>query len=256
MKKNLSILVLLLLTVTLKAQVPGYMGKKFSAGYDFHFYFGGIDPDARIYDATYNLYQPSIFFNKFHEVHADYVLSKKYSVGLAYQFFKTGQFYAESGNSPGYGYYSASNYLNMSCSSIMVNNKFFFYNNGTALAPIGNYGQIGVGVVTARSVAKVVGSDYSTIAINKFVTHENVNTPIIAFGLGNQSLLFDRLIIDVGVEGAFLPFTIKGWAHDLSNNYSVYGTYPREENARNAILTRMQTFYVSSVKFGVGVLLF
>lgn len=85
MRKFIALIILFFISTNLSAQTPGYLGKKLTVGYDFHFYMGGIDRDARKYDASYNLYQPSLFINSFHEIHADYVLTKSYSLGLSYQ---------------------------------------------------------------------------------------------------------------------------------------------------------------------------
>lgn len=264
MRKFIALIILFFISTNLSAQTPGYLGKKLTVGYDFHFYMGGIDRDARKYDASYNLYQPSLFINSFHEIHADYVLTKSYSLGLSYQLFNTGQFYEEQEdyydqNTSNYIYYSTNNYLNITGSAIVVNNKFFFFNSGTGLAPTGNYGQFGIGLITSKSTAKIKGTKNDgsgSTAISKIVTHEKVSTPIISGGLGNQTILFDRVIVDVGLELAFLPGSVKGWLSDGSSSSYLTTTFPVEENAKNAVLTRLQTFYVSSVKIGVGILLF
>lgn len=246
-------------TLSLQAQVPGYMGKKFSAGYDFHFYLGGVLPDTRTYDEAFTPSQHEVFLNYIHEFHADYVLAKNYSIGLSYQSFKTGQYFEE--NEPYYPQnytYSSSNYINMKCYSIVLNNKFFFYKNGTGLAPIGNYGELGIGIVNAQSIVKMVGiyNDYYTLKYsNKKFLLQDVRTPIISGGLGNQSIVFDRIIIDAGINVAFLPGTIKGLVSN-NNNVNYNSLYLDTTLAENKILTRMQTFYLTSVKIGIGVLLF
>ena len=249
-------------TVTLQAQNPGYLGKKFSAGYNFHFYLGGLQNRARTYDAAYRIYQPSIFLNKLNEVHADYVLSKNYSIGLSYQFFKTGQSYHEDGSSRdlngNYINYTAKNYLNIKGTAIALTNKFYFFKNGTGLAPIGNYLQLGIGAVTASSISKDLitldSGNSNSIYQTKYVTHESITTPLINIGLGHQTILFDRLIIDVGIEGTFLPGIITASKESYSGN--TYEPYPKEIFAHNAVVNRLQGFYISAVKVGMGILLF
>ena len=242
------------------AQNPGYLGKKLYGGYDFHFYIGGIDPDARRFDQWYAVYQPLWFINSYHEGHLDYVLSRFYSLGVSVQGFQTGQYYHEQGTiiySSSYSNYTTDNYLNMRGTTFMVNNKLFYYGNGTALAPVGNYFQIGIGATAVKSTSKIKGMnihDSYTDDINRIVTHQNFTTAVFSLGFGKQSVFLDRLIIDLGAEGTFFPGAVKAWAGD--SNTSGIGNYPKEENARLAALTRLQTFYSTSVKLGVGLLLF
>lgn len=255
MRKYLLTSLFLIIAFNLKAQVPGYLGKKFSAGYNLHFYMGGLQENSRKYDAQYFVYQPQFFINKFHEIHADYVLANSYSLGISYEFLKTGQLYSESSNTY-YNDYSSDNYLNIVASTIRINNKFFFYHSGSALAPIGNYGQVSVGVVTAKPTVKLKGTndtDSGTYYFSRVVNFDKVSTPIIAAGFGNQSIFFDRFILDVGLELAFLP----GSLSSFTNNYSsYYTTYPNKTTGKEETLKRLQTFYVSSVKIGIGILLF
>lgn len=239
-----------------KAQVPGYLGKKFSAGYNLHFYMGGLQADSRKYDAQYFVYQPQFFINKFHEAHVDYVLANNYSLGVSCEFLRTGKFYTESSNTY-YNNYDSDNYLNIAATTIRLNNKFFFYKSGSALAPIGNYGQVSVGIVVAKPTVKLKGTnqtDSGTYYFSRIVNFDKVATPIIAAGFGNQSIFFDRFILDVGLEVALIPGAVNTLG---STNYSsYYTTYPNKQSAKEETMKRLQTFYVSSVKVGIGILLF
>ncbi|MEI7802041.1 MAG: hypothetical protein WCI97_05325 [Bacteroidota bacterium] len=256
MRKYFLIPLLLFTAINLKAQVPGYMGKKFSAGYNLHFYMGGLQSESRKYDAQYFVYQPQFFINKFHEAHADYVLANNYSLGISCEFLRTGKYYSESSNNY-YNNYDSDNYLNIAATTIRVNNKFFFYKSGSALAPIGNYGQVSVGVISAKPTAKLKGTnqtDSGTFYFSKIVNFDRVTTPIIAAGFGNQSIFFDRLILDVGLEVAFVPGAVSSFTNTHYSSY--YTSYPNKETAKEETLKRLQTFYVSSVKVGIGILLF
>ena len=262
--KNIFLIVSIVISVSpLRAQNPGYMGMKFSAGYNFHFYFGGLEKSARPYDVLYHSFEPNFFLNKVNEFHADYVLAKNYSIGVSVDIFKTGQYYYEdeyyqNDFTNEFKSYKTDNYLNISGSSVNISNKFFFYKNGTGLAPNGNYAQLNIGRVSAKSVARVKGESQDQNGrhtISQTVTHAKTSSLIISGGLGNQSILFDRLILDIGLELAFLPGSVKGYFTDFYET-NTNSDFPKEINARNAVLTRLQTFYISSVKVGVGVLLF
>ena len=147
--------------------------------------------------------------------------------------------------------------MNLRGTTFLVNSKLFYYGGGTALAPVGNYFQIGVGATSVQSSAKIKGlniHDSYTDEINRTMTHESFATSVFSLGFGKQSIFLDRIIIDMGAEGTFFPGAVKAWAGDGYN--SGIGTFPREENARLAALTRLQTFYSTSVKLGIGLLLF
>lgn len=260
MKKIFLLLMVICNCINTNAQVPGYMGKKLSIGYDFNFYLGGVSSKPRMYDSHFIIHQPDFFLNKFHEFHLDYVLTKSYSLGFSYQFFKTGQRYTELGSNNYYtANYEASNYLNISGYTIQINNKFFFFNRGTGLAPIGNYGKLSIGLITAQTKAKINGeyrNETETEYFTRYITYHNITTPVISGGFGNQSILFERIILDIGLDFAFVPGALKGI--DLFDNYSdnYYSVLPEVNLAENEIQLRLQTFYLSSVKVGIGILLF
>ncbi len=260
MRKIFITVLLFFFSVQVNAQVPGYMGKKLSVGYDFHFYLGGVSNKPRKYDSQFFSKQADFFLNKFHEIHFDYVLTKSYSLGLSYQFFKTGQRYFE-GSSNNYftDNYEATNYLNITGYTIQVSNKFFFFNGGTGLAPIGNYGQLSIGFITAQTRAKIKGEYFDnseTVQFSKYVTFHNMTIPIISGGFGNQSIILERIILDLGLDFSFVPSSLEGLIFN-NNYYDNYTTkLPELKLAENEIQLRLQTFYLSSVKVGIGILLF
>ena len=81
-------------------------------------------------------------------------------------------------------------------------------------------------------------NDYYTLRYsNKKFLLKDIITPIITEGLGNQSIVFDRIIIDAGITVAFLPGTIKGLVSN-NNNVNYNSLYLDTTLAENKILTR------------------
>ena len=252
-----SIIFFLFLFSTAHAQVPGYLGKRLTAGYNFHAYPGGFSMAAYPYAKDLDFHRSALFINSFHEAHADYVISEKYSVGFSYQRYRTAQRYQASvvisnGESSTFG---ASAFLNITGNTFLINQRFYFFKSGNAIAPNGGYTQIGIGHTSASTVEldRLIKSSYDG-ADTLLLISENgwtTSSPIFTFTIGSQKIYFEHFFIDTGLEFAFVPGIFRGIIK--TRPYDYYGhNYDRQIET----VKRMQTFYFNTAKIGVGFLIF
>ena len=239
------------------AQVPGYLGKRLTAGYNFHLYPGGFTPNSFTYAKDFDFHRGALFINTFNEAHADYVLSEKYSLGVAYHHFKTAQRYNTSvviSNGEA-GTIGAVAYLNIIGNTFLINQRFYFFKNGNAIAPNGRYIQLGIGEISASTTEldRMIKSSYSGYDTLLFVSDNGWTTssPIFTFSFGSQKIYFEHFFIDSGLEFAFVPGIFRGTIK--TKPYEFYGhNYERQKETMN----RLQSFYFNTAKIGIGILIF
>ncbi|MBS1635969.1 MAG: hypothetical protein JST26_08590 [Bacteroidetes bacterium] len=92
MKKTLSLLFILLIVANTQAQVPGYMGKRFQAGYGFYFspaLFGSTAGGKTIIGYNGNAESGTLAFNTIHEGFLEFTMKKKTIIGASVRYYKT-----------------------------------------------------------------------------------------------------------------------------------------------------------------------
>ena len=237
MKNIFSFLILFLfLQQMASAQVPGYMGKKAWVTADFNFapaFFnmnqnhmvmkkGVLDTEARAKGQNVWAinYRPEFNF--------EYLVGRDVALGLSYSLLKTGTVKElESTNPEIDGFHHDI----LKGNAIGFHLKKFKYSKSASIAPIGYYWKLGI----AASRWNTYSSKESTIGqFSKTVTN-----PVLTLGVGKQKVLFDRFLLNTGMEfgWSFLPKDvvdeIKGneitpHAHDVSIHHaysSMFGYY-------------------------------
>ncbi len=139
-----TILLLLLLFVgsqTISAQVPGYQGKRFSAGYNASTFFyiipeGWNGDISDIFAGTRLSYKT--------ELHVNYVLSRKVSAGFSYYFAKQKAYFTHN-YVENFGYLVPKDDYALCRLNIFEFNMKFFRKN--FIAPAGFYHQLSVAMV-------------------------------------------------------------------------------------------------------------
>lgn len=136
MRKTAFTLLLISLTYAVSAQVPGYQGKRFCVGYNastFTVLDGGIGNFPFGLRLSYKT-----------ELSANYVVSRKASIGLSYYFAKQ-NYYVQEAEIYNNGFFvPQTEYLPCSLQMYELHMQFFRKN---FVAPAGLYHQIGVGIV-------------------------------------------------------------------------------------------------------------
>ncbi|MCW3072403.1 MAG: hypothetical protein JWO44_2293 [Bacteroidetes bacterium] len=241
------------------SQVAGYMGKRLMIGYANNFFPAITGPTASSYD---------IGVNTTHCFNLEYTAWKKTNLCLSYQVFKTGlnmnYVFTEYGDNNGSTYTASYRYLpkpdvpmNISAKNIGIGLKFF---SSGCLAPVGRYKKFellllfsnlsyadnsfqysrdyGYSVDQPKMASVGTGAySYKTFALN--------------FSMGRQRVLFDRLVLDYGMQVGFLPAGFFGTLNselEFSSANSAEIVFRQETNQR---LFRYQLF---NLHIGLGFL--
>jgi hypothetical protein len=234
MKQRITIL-LLTLSVGAIAQVPGYMGKRFSIGYSNYFMLSAIGPTANADNAD-----GTVGINTTHCLNLEYAIKRRTNFCFTVQTGKTGMdpggllyvtpynFYNGSSN---YTYtYGEHPFKPMQIRSVNIGLGFKFFQQGT-LAPIGKYKKIEalwmVNHLTYKSTAFTTyyGSTSQTAALG---TGDYVyNTIAFTYTMGRSRVLFDKMVLDYGIRFGVMPAPVlrvvfAGFFYDLPSSSNAY----------------------------------
>lgn len=222
------------------AQVPGYQGKRFMAGYSMN-----IIPNYLRIMGDYDQYKSS-FVDLRHSLNAEYIIARKLVLGADLEF-----------PSIEYNYYSLdysnnSNYYNnnsnnedelktISISGISYGIHFTSYGvfSNNPVAPVGDYLRF-----------KFFNINYSTGLPDEeeYLTAEAkpVTKPFSTFGVGigygQTRVFFNKALLDVGFETAWLTKNSSFTPNDKSNGL----TFPENESLRALFWDYFVTFKIGA----------
>lgn len=200
------------------AQVPGYMGKRFVAGYGFYFSPALIGADGQgasiMGSSTGNAETGTIAFNSLHELFAEYTVGKKLSLGISARIYRSAydnnrelivtgsytnpfgytQSYTSGGHPTGLYHIKGVNYL--------LYGKLYF---GKFLAPWGRYFMFGPSLNTYSTnyspdeMRVKVNNSGADLFYSDFGPQQQrfVKFDIMA-GLGRSRILANRICLDYG----------------------------------------------------------
>ncbi len=182
------------LFVPCKAQVPGFVGKKFIVSGGMMF-FTAHNPTysnrenlsffSSLSDATIGEkdFYPIYGMNWAKTLAVDYTIARNKTVGVSFQNMRTSDFANVERLNPFGGSYSAKLIRYVYGNSIGANIKFFNENKG-ALAPIGNFQKLGLSLLLARSYDTLDNIAKTAPTKNHFVT--------FTYGFG-KTLIFQKV---------------------------------------------------------------
>ncbi len=221
---NRSRLVLLIgvcLVNTMFSQSPGYMGKKLTIGYGFHFspaLLGSNGQGSSLFGKEGgNASTGEFAFNSLHEGYLEYALGKRFSLGFSAKFYKTTydnhkNLSATSNVVDQYGYTTTMYYSGRPEGLYAIKGQNFalygkVFNRGF-IAPWGRYMMFGVNVkhytCTYDPAEMKLYEDYGygydpRSAITDFGPKEQSFTRFdVLFGFGRTRVLFNRVTLDYG----------------------------------------------------------
>lgn len=214
---------LLLLPVTGIAQNTGYMGRKLSLGISGLANTNGVFAE----DIVWSFYYKTA-------LEADYSFARQASLGLKYVFNKApAECYSQEYGASGY-YKSDNPTVKANMKLIALTLKLFRKN---ALAPLGTYMNIDLGYLGYQTI------DDKGITYQKGRKLAKGNSLYIGAGIGRQSLIFNNLLLDVGVSMGVAPKTFalysdRGTYYDPSGTgtYRDVDVYYRESVFANYLL--------------------
>lgn len=225
LKYKLLIAFFISLTLTAWSQVPGYMGKRLAIGYSNNFFLAGVGPTASSYD---------VGLNSTHSFNLEYTIKNRTNLCGSFQIFKTGlamnrTFYGNNYN-PSFGTYDSHYYtyapnpaipMELKSKCVAVGLKFF---QRGYLAPVGKYRKFELVIMFSNlsygddSFIYVDGGSlaYASLGTGEYAFKEFA----LMYTLGRQRILFNRVVLDYGMQFGFMPAVLPSVL--LSDGNSVY----------------------------------
>jgi len=241
------------------AQIPGFMGKRFSVGYSNYLMVAGVGPSANA--AEKDAYFSGI--NTTHCLNLEYTIRNRTNFCFTFETMKTGVSYTKVYNSYVYDNntstsynvsyaYSPKPYIPMQVRTFNVGLGFKFFRRGT-LAPIGKYNKLELlmlfSKLTYGNTSFALTLAGTTNQGMKGTGDYNFSTFGVAYTTGRSRVLFNKLVIDYGLRLGLVPAGI--FASDLffgSDNGS--GREDFEKSLRQQ--TNIRLFREQLVNFHIG----
>lgn len=217
------------------AQVPGYMGKRAWVSVDFNFAPALFNMNQNHMATTEIISEEGrakgvnpLAINYRPQLNFEYLVGRDVALGLSYSHVRTGTVKEiESISQEVDGMY----YDMLKGNSFGLQLKKFQFHKSASIAPIGYYWTLGLAATKFNTYASKESK------VGQF--SKDVLNPVITLGIGKQKILFDRLIINSGMEfgWSFLPKdlveeyngdTISPHPHDISIHHaysSLFGYY-------------------------------
>jgi hypothetical protein len=200
------ILFSLLLSLNAMAQVAGYMGKRFIVGYSNYF-----SPAIGVNANTAN----GLGINTTHCLNIEFVIKERTSLCLTAQRYNTGlidkeDFNSDNNNGYGYGYSFARYAAPIQLKTEIIGIGFKFFKRGH-IAPVGNYKKVELLLLSSNLtydkngfMAEPYGGTVPAIGTGNYSN----KTIALAYTIGRQRILFNRLVLDMGLRFALVPTAI------------------------------------------------
>jgi len=212
MKKKLIIAVFALCaSLTVAAQVPGYMGRRFSVGYAADLWPSMLNPSG------YTTSKGDAGLNYMHGLNIEYDIKKRTALCFGLQYFRTGlksnKIYQGDLRTQQYGYQEYADFVyrrpdgipvQLYTTGISLGIKFFRHG---FLAPVGKYNKFDFTLLLNHA-------SYQTDAFYyvEYKTPAPLGTGLVkskgcSFGytLGRQRVIADKFVLDYGMRFAFTP---------------------------------------------------
>jgi len=229
MKKAL--ICFLLFPFLLKAQVPGYEGKRFIVSYNLD-----VLPNlAYVYlNLGDNPLPVQVLFNN--HINAEYVLGRRFSLAVDASYSRNKTFLTDGNATVNTGTYGL--------------NCIFYPDHDNTLAPVGNYFKIRIFTGSATASGNIVSNTFDDNGYPVTLTvPEQTNLSIQGFGIGfgNNMILHNHIVLTASVDLDYNVLTFNANKIQQGASYQEL-TY----DVQNHILDS----YLFYFKLGIGGLLF
>lgn len=244
--KNLVFFILCLgLIGCANAQVPGYMGKKFLAGYNLNLGFG--DP---LFTDVWGVYPK-------HCLSTDYVISRQTMIGLNYEYLSAKVTGDNSNSDQSSGAWERLSHF--SNHNIGINFTVFPRRNGT-VAPLGRYIKFKAfyGVYHVSRDIHVLYQDQMYNEYEKVYSNTAVYKSWgLGLGYGSIRMIGKNITLDLGGEMNVALKQFNGIEDQFYSNNTSRFTYSETEGNWNFKLSSfLWGNFLGSFKIGIGGLLF
>lgn len=259
--RHLYIVILLFITIGLKAQTPGYMGKKMYVGYQLN--TSPISNIIRlILDGSKINQKPILYLRSRHQLEVSYAIGKRWVLGTSFSSFKKNKklyydmvrhYYLDDSR---YGFYSSLsdnsytvdynevkgiysynhdlNYYRAAAKSVRLKTRAIGFSGkyftGNGIAPLGRYIKFEFLFNNVKAYqADQFDSEGNIISYSETpVVEKSVMVPSFILGYGRNKIINQYLMLSYGFDFG-LTFTSKhhGYADLLSGKY--YAPHELEE---------------------------
>ena len=223
------------------SQVPGYMGMRWSV-------YGNIETFFNLSNKNQwdNLYSVNLKYR----AGIDYVLSKKNSLAVEYEYFQTASTYDPTNVSVVSDDPNGNNIFDINVRTMTVGLNYSWFNSDKGyIAPYGFYQQVGL-----RYLLCATTNEFGTMdRLSSAFTFANYQTAVITYGFGKRWIFFDRLLLHAGFEFGYViganPLGMLG-----SGNYQ--SSYLNSDENYSRTINRLSALYLVNFNIGLGFLLF
>jgi hypothetical protein len=214
MKKIITFFFVLFLSITSMAQVPGYLGKRFSIGYSNYFFprFPAVNSSIGFSEGDKLSTERS--FNSTHCLDVDYIISPRISMCFSGQFSKMDLmkhgsiFSVERGGQRYSVQYVPRPKQDMELNTVNFSVGFKFFKQ-RYLNPFGRYRKLELILMMNKVIMDENG--FYSVAYNSPKTNQLSSYPLmdgagrfssvaLACTIGKQRIFFDKLILDWGIR--------------------------------------------------------
>jgi hypothetical protein len=242
------IVIFILLPFFLKAQTPGYLGKKFSIGYEGIMGHSGLGAIKMLFfDFTRSAYTTNGKLRPFlapvfkHGINIEYVLGKRFAMqgGIQYQQFGSKDFDVKFYD---YSSYNYSEPITLQSDSFFKTSNLtyrlgFIFSRGSYILPHGKYFGLDVNYIKSNSERLA----------NEVVTERFREDYVgLSIDFGNRRIIYDKIILEGGI-GLGLNFRISNAIDDISKGKVSIEEFTAADHIFSTNLFR--------VKFGIRYLL-
>ncbi len=267
MKKTVLVIIIVIFSASLFAQVSGYMGKRLSIEYNNMFLSALRNPTNGNYNHTDRAFNRILKFNTRNNISLDYVISRRRSIGIGADFFKTRFTLYKSFDLTYIDMFGQEKETSTSISTIPVCNisstcfnlHYTFFNK-EALAPLGRYGQIEFGLIRYVStydkdkVIEKLEKHYNEITEISIEDNNISLTTYMGFTLGRKRVYFNRLIVNSGIQICVIPEVFSLRNIFSNNNIINIGNINESNYLENIGKERIFNHMLINLKVGVGLL--
>jgi hypothetical protein len=257
-KKYIAYIAVLTIALTAQAQAPGYMGKKVTVQYS-----GPVGISFPSYDEYEADDVPFMKLLYRHDLSVDYALSKSLCAGISFKHSSPTVYaatYTSLVDPDSYERFAYFDDFEFKINMLSAYVEFFSYNKWGAIAPLGAYKRLELGLasVTAEPLnnRSIPDSYYDYFYMNNLEDvgeFEKISMiPCILYTSGKQWIYFDKMIVDLGTQFG-IPLT-SGLFSALDDS-NIYGG-DIEEDFPNDAKTRLATSMLFSFQLGIGYVVF
>jgi hypothetical protein len=191
------ILILTLAGFSLKAQVPGYLGKRFTVFLDANPFPALVAPNmnnALVFQSDTRTFvgkRNAFAFNIRPQLEIDYLVSRDFSLGLFANYILTGTTTATELTDTNGELSTAYQNGVVKGQSAGITLKFFSFRKSASIAPIGFYKSVTVGLTRANV--------YERMDSDKKVIEKDLLAPVLYLGIGRQSVVARNILVRTGL---------------------------------------------------------